>query len=272
MNTASDLPSLRAYRPHPGTDLIRVGNAFDGGYVLPRAAVTATQAVLSLGVEADWSFEEAMLAHNPGITLTCVDGTTGPDVIRARVRRDLRRALVRLRGGKVLRMLRLLNRHEEFKVFFARHDFLKLMVAPESGPGLATVDELLARVRGADPQRWVLLKMDIEGAEYEVLPAVADRLQRVTALAIEFHQLDRNWGRFEAIMAALAPTFYVAHIHGNNNDKTVPGTQVPLTIEITLMNRALVGQLPPPATAGYPLAGLDAPNQPRRPDMVLDFR
>ena len=269
--TSSATPSLRAYRPHPGADLVRVGNRYDGGYVLPLAAVRATQGVLSLGVEADWSFEEGMLALNPAINVTCVDGTTGADVIRTRVRRDLWRAARRLRGGKVLRMLRLLKRHREFEEFFSKHDFQKLMVAAQPGPGLATVDELLSRVRRGDPQRWVLLKMDIEGTEYEVLPAIAGRLQRVSALAIEFHNLDRNWSRFEAIMQALAPTFYVAHIHGNNNDKYVAGTLVPLTIEITLVNRALVDPLPPAATMNYPLPGLDAPNQPRRPDMALDF-
>lgn len=269
--TSTPTPSLRAYRPHPGADLVRVGNRYDGGYVLPLAAIRATQAVLSLGVEADWSFEEGMLALNSAVVLTCVDGTTGPDVIRARVRRDLRRALIRLRGGKVLRMLRQLDRHRQFEAFFSRHDFQKLMVAKHSGPGLATVAELLARVRGGDPERWVLLKMDIEGAEYEVLPDVAGQLQRVTAVAIEFHAMDRNWARYEQIMAALAPTFYIAHIHGNNNDGYIPGTLVPLTIEVTLVNRALVNPVPPPATASYPLRGLDAPNQPRRPDMALDF-
>ena len=72
-------------------------------------------------------------------------------------------------------------------------------------------------------------------------------------------------------MAALDATFYVAHIHGNNNDKYIAGTLVPLTIEITLVNRALVDPVPLPASGSYPLTGLDAPNQPRRPDMALDF-
>jgi hypothetical protein len=60
-------------------------------------------------------------------------------------------------------------------------------------------------------------------------------------------------------------------LHGNNNDPYVRGTRVPLTVEITLVNRALIDPLPAPATASYPLPGLDAPNQPRRPDMALDF-
>ncbi len=269
--TSTATPSLRAYCPHPSADLVRVGNPSDGGYVLPLAAIRATQSLLSLGVEADWSFEEGMLALNPTINMTCVDGTTGADVIHARVRRDLWQSVRRLRGRKVMRLLRLLKRHEAFDAFFSTHDFKKLMVAAQPGPGCATVDELLACVRQGDPQRWVLLKMDIEGTEYDVLPAVADRLQWVAALVVEFHSLDRNWSRFEAIMQALAPTFYVAHLHGNNNDPYVAGTQVPLTIEITLVNRTLVNPLPPAATMQYPLAGLDAPNQPRRPDMALDF-
>ncbi|HUO79532.1 MAG TPA: FkbM family methyltransferase [Steroidobacteraceae bacterium] len=271
MNTSTGMPSLRAVRPRQFADRERLGRDHDGGYVLPRRMVTASQALLSLGVEADWSFEEALLAIAPGLEVTCVDGTTGPEIIRARVLKDLGRVLRQLRLLRAVQIARGLGKPAAFRRFFARHRFLKLMVAGRSGPGLATLAELLAAVRGGDASRWVLVKMDIEGSEYEVLAASRELWPRVAGLVIEFHALDQHWPEFEAEMAALGRWFHVAHVHGNNNDGCIAGTGVPRVLELTLVNRALCEGEPPPSTERYPLPGLDRPCKPGHPDLPLSF-
>lgn len=271
MNAGTSTPSLRPYRPLRFPDLIRVGSTFDGGYVLPRSAILVSQALLSLGVEANWEFEEGALALNPSLTVTCVDGTTGPEVIRARAYREMLRALVRLRPVKFARMAKLLGRARAWRPFFAKHDFLPLMVGATPGPGAATVTELLDRVRGGDASRWVLIKMDIEGSEYASLAAAAGRLDRVSALVIEFHELGRTWSQFCATLAALDKNFLIAHIHGNNHSGYVPGTRVPETLELTLVHRDLVAGILPAAADPYPLPVLDRPCDRRRPDLALSF-
>jgi hypothetical protein len=271
MNTSTGKPSLRAFRPRQFPDRERMGRDRDGGYVLPRRLVTSSAALLSLGVEADWSFEEALLAISPALEVTCVDGTTGPEIIRARVLKDLRRVLKQLRLLRAIEIARGLGKPAAFRRFFARHTFLKLMVAGRPGPGLATLEELLAQVRGGDPARWVLVKMDIEGSEYEVLAASRELWSRVAGLVIEFHELDRRWPQFEAEMTALLRHFHVAHVHGNNNNGCIPGTDVPLTLEITLVNKALCDGEPPPSADRYPLTGLDRPCKPRHPDLPVSF-
>ena len=271
MNPTSSTPSLRAYRPRQFPDLIRVGSAHDGGYVLPASVVRASGALLSLGVEANWEFEAAALALNPALTITCVDGTTGPEVIRDRALRELRRAALKLRPRKFLRMLGLYRQAAAFRRFFAVHEFLPLMVGAADGPGTASLARLLEQARRGDPARWVLLKMDIEGAEYDSLAAAEGRLGRVSALAIEFHELGRSWQRFEAAMRLLARDFVIAHVHGNNCLGYVPGADVPETLEVTLVHRELAPGALPVASARYPLAGLDRPNDRRRPDLALHF-
>ncbi len=271
MNTSTGKPSLRAYRPRYFPDRVRMGRDRDGGYVLARRMITSSQALLSLGVEADWSFEESLLAVAPALEVTCVDGTTGPEVIRARVLKELRRVLKQLRLVRAIEIARDLGKPSAFRRFFARHQFLKLMVAARPGPGLATLDELLTRVRGADPKRWVLVKMDIEGSEYEVLAASRERWSHVAGLVVEFHALDRRWPEFEAQMTVLLRSFHVVHVHGNNHDGCIPGTAVPLTLEITLVNKALCDGEPPPATERYPLPGLDRPCKRGHPDLPLSF-
>lgn len=271
MNPQDTDISLRPYRPRWYADLRRFGNRADGGYVLPQCAVDASEALLSLGVEADWSFEAAVLAVRPTLRLTCVDGTSGPAAIRARLRRDLLKALRQLRPRKLVRVLGNWNKPEQFRAFFAHHEFLPLMVTAAGGPGRITLPALLAQVRGGNAACRVLVKMDIEGGEYEVLRAAADALDGVTGLAIEFHDLAGNWSRFRDIMALLQPRFHIAHVHGNNNDGVITASGVPETLEITLVNRRVGPPDPPPSSAVYPIAGLDFPNRPRRPDLALSF-
>ena len=106
MNTSTGKPSLRAFRPRQFPDRERMGRDRDGGYVLPRRIVTSSAALLSLGVEADWSFEETLFAISPALQVTCVDGTTGPGIIRARVLRELCRVLKQLRLFRAIEIAR----------------------------------------------------------------------------------------------------------------------------------------------------------------------
>ena len=238
--------------------------------MLPRSVLAASESLLSLGVEANWEFEEGALALNPALNITCVDGTTSAEIIRARALRELGRAALRLRPVKIARMLKLLGRSRAFKRFFAQHQFLSLMVGPTPGPGAATLPDLLARVRQGDSDRWVFVKMDIEGSEYDSL-AAAGRLGRVAALVIEFHELGHNWARFAATLEALSQDFVIAHIHGNNHLGCIPGTTVPETLELTLVHRELVAGILPAASDSYPLPALDRPCDRRRPDLALSF-
>ena len=267
-------PSLRPYRPVHFEGLIRVGRDFDGGYVLPRHVIDQSQALLSLGVNDDWSFEEGILGHNPRMRVTCVDGTTG----MARILRKAAKKAVEMLGhlltlqlDRFLRDARYLAKPFAFRRFFSRHELLSLLVAGSAAPGCVTLPVLLERVTGGRKDGWVMVKSDIEGAEYDALPGAIDRMGRVSALLIEFHRLDVHWEDFVACMSALKRQFHVAWVHGNNFDGCIEGTKVPITLELALVNKALAPRDPPLSTCHYPQPGLDMPNTRKRPDLQLSF-
>lgn len=253
--------------------MIRVGRDFDGGYVLPRSVIECSHTLLSLGVNDDWSFEEAALAINPGLCITCVDGTTGMKRIVAKAIKRFPQMIghaLTLQPYKARRDLASVLKPIGFRRFFSRHELLQLMVGPETAPGWITLPALLARAT-AGHGGWVLLKTDIEGAEYAALPGAIQGMDRVCALLIEFHALDREWDAFTRCMRELAPMFHVAHIHGNNFDPCIRGSRVPQTLEVTLVNRALVPGTPQLSTCAFPRQGLDMPNTRKRPELQLDF-
>jgi hypothetical protein len=271
---------LAPYRPIALDDLVRVGRDHDGGYVVSRRSVDAARALVGLGISDDWSFEEAFARSNPGVRVVGVDGSVSPGVFR-------RRALAHLTGaaGWLLRARRQRLRDEwgaaqrEFGIardmarFFdgRRRHFVPRYFAPTdaptavSWPTLARRYDLLAPGGGTD----VFLKMDIEGAEYETLDGVLPYADRLAGVVVEFHDLDREWDRFVALMDALLGPLAVAHLHGNNCDAVIPGTATPKVVEVSFVNRRLLTAPAVPSTATYPLPGLDMRCSTEQPEHVL---
>ena len=267
-------PSLLAYHPVRFDDLIRVGRDHDGGYVLPANVIDRSAALLSLGVNDDWSFEEGVYGRNPRIRVVCVDGTASLSRIVLKAMRkalEMIGALVTGQKDKLVRNARYLSRPLPFWRFFNRHELLRLMVAETAGARRITLPELMSRLSPPHAEHWTILKSDIEGSEYAVLGGAGEWTRRVSALVVEFHGLDRNWQQFATCMDRLMREFHIAHVHGNNFDGTIPGTDVPVTVEVTLVNKAFAPGPRSPARGPFPLAGLDMPNNRKLPDLPISF-
>jgi hypothetical protein len=253
---------------------MRAGRDRDGGYVLPRQFLSMSNVLLSLGVNVDWSFEQAVLRENPAIRVLCVDGTTG----LKRVTGKAAQKAVEMVGHFLTLQFRK-GRHDAqyllkplaFHRFFSQHELLQLMVGTRSTPGSVTLPVLLDRVTAGRADCWVLLKIDIEGAEYDVLAMSIGELSQVSVLIVEFHQLDLNWARFVGCMGELMKDFLIAHVHANNFGGYIPGTRVPAALEVTLVNKRLVNEQLPPSVRDYPLTELDRPCNWKRPDLRFDF-
>jgi len=76
---------------------------------------------------------------------------------------------------------------------------------------------------------------------------------------------------FSAALAALQHAFEVVHGHGNNYRPFDADNGVPDTVEITLLNRALMPVGAAATTWTYPRPGLDFPNRPNAADYALRF-
>ena len=115
----------------------------------------------------------------------------------------------------------------------------------------------------------VLVKMDIEGAEYAWLESLStEQLAAIRQLVIEFHPPLSD--RRTAVLSRLTHTHRLVHFHPNNESGTrdFNGVAVPLLFEATYIRRSEFTVAPP--LSHDPIPGpLDRPNLPERPEIHL---
>lgn len=120
-----------------------------------------------------------------------------------------------------------------------------------------------------DGGRRVIVKMDVEGAEWDTfLKAPAEVFRRIDQMAVEFHGVDQE--KYVDAIRRLKTYFHVAHVHFNNYSCQSGLEPFPAwAYEVLFVNRQL-------AEAGTPqpiaLHALDAPNTRQRPDCPLTTR
>lgn len=225
----------RLWPQDPGIPLIRIGRDFDGGYLVPDDLAGIT-ACFSPGVDVHATFEQALARR--GITCHLIDPSVpGPPA-----------------GCEGMTFER------------------RFLGSYDSDPH-TTLGAWVARHAAADTGD-LLLQMDIEGAEFDVIPNVDPALlRRFRVLVIEFHKLD--WiaqpficARMEECFTKLAIDFVPVHLHANNTSpaRALGSLRVPRAVEVTYLRRDRCPHHMPAARLPHPL---DRDNVPGRPSIIL---
>src|SRR6218665_1339855 len=177
-----------AWKPIDATGLFRLGSARDGGYIVPKRAVLASELLLSMGLNDDWRFEKDF-RRQAGARIVCFDHTvTWKFWLRYYVEQVLR-----LRWSNLARYL-------DYRLFFggAGVEHRQIKIGYDL-PGEISVAGLVREF----PQERIFLKIDIEGSEYRILDDIAKHAQRFTCIVIEFHDIDLHRDRIERFVAAM---------------------------------------------------------------------
>jgi hypothetical protein len=260
--------SLNLVKPIEVNDLTRVGRNWDGGYVLCKRQVERTDTLLSFGICDDWSFEADFLRRKPNAVLHGYDYSVSISFYA----KSIVNYLLELRYQAPIRCLKCLL---GFKRFFnpkKQRFFHKKFVGTRNTATDLCVDEIFKHHLTATPKALsVFVKMDIESAEYRVLPLFEPYFDFINGFAIEFHRMDIATPAFEETIGLLQRQFYVAHVHANNHIGYIEDTNSPRLLEITFINKHLVEENPLPSTKTYPVPDVDFPCHKSRSDLPLLF-
>jgi hypothetical protein len=152
-------------------------------------------------------------------------------------------------------------------------NFHRKMISSHAGPQSRTVPHLVAEYsRLATPD--LILKIDIESSEWDVFDHMDETvLAKFAQIVGEFHQLSHLANptfraRARRVFEKITRHFSPIHIHGNNFGMiaNVCNIAIPDALEITFASRARYSFVESEETFPTPP---DAPNDPRKPDIVL---
>lgn len=220
MKTAT-LPGF--LKPQQSNHLIRTGRDFDGGYLIDERDLEKTKLLISLGVNDDWSFEKQFTARGR-IPVYTYDATLN---IRYLVRRAWR-SILRLNP---IHMVRSFSALLDYQIFFKGKNKHTPKFVGLSTAGYKTFTSIVEEVTestGIDND--IFLKIDIEGWEYRLLDEVIAVADKMTGLAIEFHDVDLHLDRIEKFIERFP--LKLVHLHVNNYSPT-NANDIPLTVECT---------------------------------------
>jgi len=280
---------MELIHPCQTTDLIRIGQLKDGGYVINERVFDFTDILIGLGINSDWSFEEDFSRHaKKKLEVYGYDFSVSLDIFKKEyISRILYlfsiKFLLRLvkDPGKIFTLIRQNygyarkagKAYREFPRFFdgTKNKFLQIGISNEKKGPFVRFNEVIQNLGDKPKPYSIFLKIDIEFSEYRIMEDVLQYSDLIAGLAIEFHELDVVWVPFSLIMKAAKKDFILTHVHGNNYDSLIPGTKIPKGLEITFLNKKIAGEPYSLSSLRYPLPGLDYPNDPSKEDFTFEF-
>lgn len=220
---------------------IRVGNVNDGGYVLPKIALENSNSLFSYGINDDIGFDENYIE----LTNNNVYGFD----------------------------------HTIEGIETKYPSKFTLYKEGLSSKKTNNTDNFLNHYKDLNISGSVLLKIDVEGCEYEFFnnTNIGEIAKIVSCVTIEFHSLDLDLTRneFLNIVKNLNEFFYICHIHGNNWGKHFKCDyqnkefDFPKVLEITFINKNIVNECKVDLSH-YPNE-LDNPNNVDAPELSHDI-
>jgi hypothetical protein len=216
----------------------RFGSANDGGYLMCENLIEPIDAAYSYGVGSndDWGCEMSRRYHVPVHEYDCFDP-----------------ARPTCNGGTLV--------------------FHNECVGNRTGyRGPHFFDTLENQIsRNGDSGRHVIIKMDIEGAEWDSLLAAPDELlTSIPQIAMEMHGFDDP--KIVEVIRKLKQNFYLVNLHFNNWSCTPKAAPLPAWAYQALWVNKRIGVIDPAAPIPAPMSPLNAPDSPTWPDCQLRTR
>ncbi len=196
---------LRVYSVSDGDRYERIGRNNDGGYVM-RIPLSGKNIAYSFGISNDVSWDSGMAER--GYDVYMYDHTIN-----------------------------------KLPYDCAKFHWEKIGISGENKIDVMTMEEILAR-NGHTKENGMVLKMDVEGAEWDFLRTVSGTvLEQFDQIVLELHDLGNPQKRKDILegIEKLCASHNCIHIHGNNSGRVFYCERyiTPETLEVTFLKKSI---------------------------------
>jgi hypothetical protein len=216
--------------------LVHLGRKADGGYIIDDLTLASIKRCYTYGVADEISFETDLIHRNLEVFVHLYDHTVDAPPLPERM------------------------------------VFHKEGLIGQPNGSLDNFFNHLFKNNDASKMHEILLKLDAEGAEYDLFNTFNPYFfNELPSMIVEFHDVNARLGEFMHIISNLNKYFHIIHIHPNNcgGQFDYQGFIFPTVPEITFLNRKNLGF--GKNYIKYPIDGLDFKNEPSRPNFEINF-
>tara|TARA_Y100000817_G_scaffold314557_1_gene313841 strand:+ start:3142 stop:3939 length:798 start_codon:yes stop_codon:yes gene_type:complete len=254
-------------KPHLCEDLKRLGRNHDGGYVVSFKSIINSNYLISFGLGSDWSFELDYLKFNNNGKVLIYDHTINFKTFFYPFIKCIKRFLTFRKNIKDVK-----DRFNELSSYYKlinkkNVNYFKKKIDKTS----TNKEESLKNILEKNPSiKKFILKVDIEGSEFNIIDEIIYFSNNIDMLIIEFHDLDKYEKKFYEEIIKLTNHFNIIHIHGNNHCN-INDYGLPIATELTLLNKNY-NLKKIKEKISFPLKKLDCPNNPNLDDIKFTFK
>jgi len=250
--------------PKSPNDLIRLGSEFDGGYVVSQKVVKKSQMLLSFGngfnIDFEWDYVKKSQFRKKAIVFDGTHKQVSFQKFYQVIMLSLKYFAITPSLGYLLFIIKSI-----VLSLLGRGKFIKKNIELFTSEKSCTLQEVLS----SRSENLVLLKMDIEGAEWELLDEIYRNQERFEGLIIEFHNVGSRLPLLKSFLEKMYKVeFNLDHLHACNYGRLLDDG-MPDILEITL------GRIYPEntytLTTHLPIVNLDAPSSRVRDEIVINF-
>ena len=181
--------SLSNFQPFESDKLIRMGASHDGGYLIP-SDINA-QLLISFGLGDDWKFELDMVSNGYVNKFIVFDHTVSLLNNLNRVTNLLKYKSFKL-SALIYRII-VLWKYFFYFTFLGNIHISKKITGKGSKKSLLRNNEInlheIFDLYVSNSKVSVILKVDIEGSEYEIIEQILGHSDQIVLLIIEFHSI-----------------------------------------------------------------------------------
>jgi hypothetical protein len=218
------LPSFLKF--NTASDLIRIGRDFDGGYLISKSDLNASECLIGMGINDDWSFESEFL-KNKEIPLLAYDASISKTIFFKKIVKSI----FRIDNPRLL--LHWIRVYFAYKKFFVgNRQHIEKFVGLNASGAHCTMDEILSKTDSGK----LFLKIDIDCSEYRILETLIKNKERICGIAIEFHDCDTRLNEIKHFVENIG--LKLIHVHANNWAPIRIEDSLPTVLELTFSKHA----------------------------------